>query len=376
MELKTFKDYITAYENYDYSHENYELIKECSELTVLEKYIDNQRFLLEHADITDNESFNGYLMESVSESNLEVLVEKANKTGEGILKKIYNGISKIIGVFAKLLKKIGNLFDTTTKDGQAVLAALKNKDISEKDLKEINDLLDTAIKKSNGFKPFDAQPFAGKVILKTDDGCDAKLVATVRNKIAAALSNTYVVASVVGVTDGSIGAIPIEDLKDAAAGLALNPKANKTKLLINSLSSSFADAKIHGIKIAVNTNAIDKSAEQLLEIQNKLNSMISEKLAGVNTATNIVNQVVGVAKDAARTSDDKEAINTVSSIVDNADATLCTLMNTANSMINATVGASMRVYNGLNVYRRIIIEELGKYTGVKNSNENKDDESK
>ena len=41
----TFRDFIYECENYEYSNEYYEILKESSEVLLMENYIDNQKYL-------------------------------------------------------------------------------------------------------------------------------------------------------------------------------------------------------------------------------------------------------------------------------------------------------------------------------------------
>ena len=75
--MATFRDLMTECLMYNHSAEHFDLMKECSELTLTCKFIEDQQFMAENAAeinsgiVTFTE---GYLQESYDESTLEVLV--------------------------------------------------------------------------------------------------------------------------------------------------------------------------------------------------------------------------------------------------------------------------------------------------------------
>lgn len=373
----TFKDYMLACENYEHSRENLELMKESAEITVLNQYIENQLFAQENASLYENAALAECLTESVDEGNFEAICESAKNKSEGFIKKIYNGLAKIVKVFSSLLKKIGNIFDETTKHGQELIKTISQATFDEKSLKKLETICDKASTKSNGFVPFLVQPYAKNIRINTN--CeDMELVNRVRAKLAAALSNTTVKADVSAFNNQTIGALPVEDIMDIKMGLILNPKNRKFKVAIKSLSASWLEAKTKGITIQVNTKAIDKSADQLSELQTQITDLVNKKfntglvnegidrvvagLQSVNnkaentdTNTNTDGKYEGAKKFVARVVDDLQ---------ESPDA-----LNELYSLVNMTIGSSMRVYSGLNTYRKTVIAALysDEENGVKGS---------
>ena len=102
----TFREFITECELYEYSDEYYQLMKECTELDIMGKYIENQLVLKEYSDIIPNSLIsNGYFTESASDDKLSVIMEKADKKKESILNKIINTVKRMIDSLLVFLGK-------------------------------------------------------------------------------------------------------------------------------------------------------------------------------------------------------------------------------------------------------------------------------
>ena len=105
-----------------HSKEYFNLLKESSELGMLETYIENQQFIAEQADDDVFKALNesGYFESTVAEDQLKQYIEATELKKKNIFVTIWEGIKKffkIIGsFFANLFKKIKGLF---TKDDDA-----------------------------------------------------------------------------------------------------------------------------------------------------------------------------------------------------------------------------------------------------------------
>lgn len=375
----TFKDYMLACENYEHSRENLELMKESAEIEVLNQYIENQLFAQNNASLYENAALAECLTESVDNGNFEAICESAKNKSEGFIKKIYNGLAKIIKVFSSLLKKIGNVFDETTSRGQELVKAISQAEFDENQLKNFEKLCDDAATKSNGFVPFAVQPYAKKINFKTDCN-DINLVNRVRAKLAAALSNTVVQADVSMYSKQTIGALSIEDIMDIKMGLVLNPKKTKIQTAVKSLLASWVEAKSKGITIRVNTKAIDNSADKLNDLQLQITDLIN-KYCDLNRSQHVVDEYQKMANTGKEIVKNNEKLNSVipSETMDTlmdvyADgaqkglAMATDILNKLYTLVNMTIGSSMRVYSGLNSYRKTVINYL--YNGAIKINSN------
>lgn len=101
----TFNDYAVECTLYEYSNEYFNLMKECSEIELGERWINNQLVLNENAedlgiegDVTLTESF---LMESADENSLQAMYEKTEEKKSGVWSKFLSWIKKGLAAVGK-----------------------------------------------------------------------------------------------------------------------------------------------------------------------------------------------------------------------------------------------------------------------------------
>ena len=115
-------------------------MKECSELVLLEKYIDNQMFLMENAEIMESADLNfedDYFQESASSASLDSIMESADDKKKNIFGRIWDGFKKIVQRFANFLIKCAG--GDTTEDLKDKVKKLKEE--VDKNSKEAADTL-------------------------------------------------------------------------------------------------------------------------------------------------------------------------------------------------------------------------------------------
>lgn len=101
----TIQDVLNECLAWDHSKEHYDLMKESSEIALMEQYISDQVYMLESADeevfkaLTESK----YFGESATEENLQKIMEATEEKKKGFWSKVGNGIVKV-------LKAIGNFF--------------------------------------------------------------------------------------------------------------------------------------------------------------------------------------------------------------------------------------------------------------------------
>lgn len=151
----TFNDYAVECSLYEYSNEHFELMKECSEIALGERWIKNQLVLSESAedlgiseDATITESF---LMESADENSLQAMYEKTEAKKASIWSKFVAWIKRGLSTIGKwFLRLAGENYDDLT--AQLREMAGKNEKL-EYELQQIKGKLDRAgvhIKVANG----------------------------------------------------------------------------------------------------------------------------------------------------------------------------------------------------------------------------------
>lgn len=358
--MATFRDLITECIMFEHSAEHFNLVKECSELDLTCTFIADQKFMMENSPIITSGAIaftEGYLHESYDESTLEVLVEKAAGKAKGIKEKIYNGLKKIWKGFLSFLRKITKHFDKLTVDGQHCVKKLKELTITDEDIQQIRNIVNDAKSKEDAFPVRANQPYLSKVVFGKYTSAD-KSVIELRNDLAAALSDTKVVADCSGVR---MMVLSSEEIIDIAATIGMNAKSiNFAKIegLVTTMAKSAANNATHGMEIAVDTKMIDKQANMLQKIIDQIN----EAGRGFETTANATidagkDVVKNIVADKAETADDAQIINgRVDDLADKMKS-----LTSCYTKLSEAIGVSMKMYTGLNVYRTNVIGPLKTY---------------
>ena len=168
-ETMTFKEYITECELFPYSQENFDLMKEASELALMNHYIESQRFYLENTEVLGSQTFTeGFLMESSSLEQLEHLEETAAQKTEGFKEKakqfFLNLLDKFINFLAKIMNSSKKL-DEKSREIAKMIDSMGAGKLSPEKRKAIIDLCDSSAKScSLTFAPIKGQgaAFLGK----------------------------------------------------------------------------------------------------------------------------------------------------------------------------------------------------------------------
>lgn len=342
---QTFKDFITECEIYPYSQEHFELMKECSELALTEMFIENQEFMTEHAALTEGVTLTeGYLQESVDESTMDIMMEKFQVKKNSLMDKIMTGLKKIIDVFRNFFRKIGNKFDGVTASGQEVRNKLANATITDDDIASLKEIV-AGVKSRDGAKfPVAAkQPYLSNIKLGKYTSTDPEIV-KLKNDLAVALSDKTVVAQVTtneggdGLNKNAIGALPPEAIKDAAWRLAVGDKSMILGVL-TSLAKAWKDAHLKGMYIKVNTKEIDKVAEDLQKLSDKISEMGREKDQQAKAGIALAAGAIGAAAKA------------VGKDIGDVDSEYFDSINQVYTAITTSIGQTMKIYTSLNAYR-------------------------
>lgn len=366
----TFKDFITECENYPHSKEHFDLMKESSELCLTEQFLMDQEFMVTNSAIFEGvELPEGYLHESVDESTIDVMMEKFETKKAIYNSKIFQGLQRILEVFKKFFIKIGNKFDSITSKGQEVRKKLADAKLEASDIASIKSIVDGVKGKETSNFPVRAdQPYINKIKFGNFTSSTPENSA-LKNDIAAALSDTSVVADVMFKDDGvtkkkeTIGAIPAEDIKDALARLKFSDSEHTAIGVISSLESSWASSHSKGLKIRVNTNEIMKLASEL----DKISSKVNQKGRSKAMEFGMYGAVAGIAVDAFEGRNNKdgekspEEDSELNKKIQNFSAKGMEKINQAYSIITSAIGQSMKIYSSLNSYRSGVIDGLASF---------------
>lgn len=348
---QTFKDFIMECELYEHSREKFELMKECSELALTEKYLNDQLFMAENAELINSRRDNleeGFFQESVGDSTFEIITEKYFEKEKGIKGKILRGIEKIVKVFGNFLRKIANKFDDITSKGQSVRNRLAKAKLTDDHISNIQKLVDnTKSKEETNFPVMANQPYLSKVKLGNYTASEDS-VSKLTNDITAALSDTVVVADVTvnskgtGINKDMIGALPAETIKEAASRVSRGG-LDELKGLKVTISSTWATVQKSGLKIKVNINEITKLVDELNQISTTISEIYrneTDKASALGTTT----------KDAAE--------NMTGKPVPFEGTEPAKMAEDITSELTSAIGQSMKLYASLNGYRASIINGL------------------
>lgn len=108
---QTFNDFIKECELFEHSKEHYELMKECAELTLMEKYIEDQTFMKENAVVIGDMNLNeSYMPAADTDEKIREITEAAEEKKKSFWAKVWEVISApfraIINFFKKIIDKI------------------------------------------------------------------------------------------------------------------------------------------------------------------------------------------------------------------------------------------------------------------------------
>lgn len=116
----TFRDFMVECATYEYSQKHFDILKEISELALMERYMENQNFMYRNPGLfTSGINFeSGYFIEAADEKEKSNFLENLGKKAAGIWAKIVNTAKHLWRVFIKWLKRIKAKF---SKDHMKVL---------------------------------------------------------------------------------------------------------------------------------------------------------------------------------------------------------------------------------------------------------------
>lgn len=373
---KTFNDFVLECTNYPHSQEHLDLMKECAELELTCQYLANQEFLQENSRLFGEgvELTSGYFAEAANPTDLEELYESVGKKKSNIKLKIFQGIRRIVGVFTNLFNRLVNKFDETTRSAKTAREMLAKAAINDEVIAKLKSIVADGKEAAKGFSPHERQPYTKKLKMKYQGSSEE--YSMLRADLAAALSDDTIVAKV---SEGDkFGAIAPKDVENALIQMTLGGNG-AIEGAISNLASSFAKAKINGIVINANTKEIADTAKRMDKIKQKVDEVIQGMVDSVNATKASVNgsiQAVSVAMQAAGAagqrgdgSDDgskvgrniAQAGRSIGEYGALLDVGVGKAMNQAYTAVNLTIGATTKVYMGLNTYRKKVSGDLISY---------------
>lgn len=360
----TVLDFITECENWNHSKESLEMLKECSEIAIMEKYIADQKWCKDHCPaFTALNISSDYFGESVTDGAIEVLMEKSILKKKSLMHRILQGLLKIIQGFWSFTGKISKNFDQTTKDAAAIVKAMGAKVLTDEEAVKVNNIAANAREKCPGFVPTNKQPFASKMHLSYENGDPS---VGVQAAIAAGLADDKVVAFVgINAENDSVGALPISTLRKAGASLVSGLQSAKIGDImgaITTLTTSWKDVQLKGLEISVIPKEIDRASAQLKEVMGSIDGIMgmTDQIAdaGKGMVKDLAADKDAATRAANRANPDGPQKATIGETADKVTAAMTEGMNKLYGMINSSIGASTRMYSDYSKYRKMIIAGL------------------
>jgi hypothetical protein len=299
----TFRDYIYECENYEYSAEYYELMKECSELSLMERYLENQNFISNiNESAIDVNITSGYFAESVDDNSIQKIYEEAEAKKSNIVIKTLKRIGKTVKIIWNFLKKF---FSNYTRYSD--LALNNQKKMHQRQYtftsEQINDMIDGLFNSVNGdaakdfldsfYSMINAKP--GKLaIIKP-----LKIYGELRDDYSKAFDGILNLAVAnMDLTVKFKNDVPI-DIKDFISILNDLTKKKKSKINVAGIRAKIDAAKKNasekGVTIYGDVKKMNKFLNDLENINNAFESIYKEELDEMDAESS--NELVNIAKD-------------------------------------------------------------------------------
>ena len=125
--MSTFADFIYECENYEHSAEYSDILKESSELALMERYLDNQEFMACHP-ISESVS-EGYFAEAADEDKIQQIMEAAEAKKNSIWTKAKNAVIRAWKVVVNFFKKLFRVYDKMTAESKEVAKKILSNEI-------------------------------------------------------------------------------------------------------------------------------------------------------------------------------------------------------------------------------------------------------
>ena len=374
---KTLRDFMVECNNYRYSTEYYNLIKECNELNLIERYLENQQFISEHHDMISNDIMSiteGYFAESVDDSAIDMVVDQFTERASNIGETIKNGLIKILNRFKNFLVTIVNNIKSASDVSKSIETKLSKIKLTDDDVSSLQIIMDKAISSSNNgkecaFVPRANQPYLSKIKLNYISS-DTKFI-KLKSDIAAALSDSEVLADVLinknatALNEDNFGAISIDAIKSICNSV-INADKTDIKSILAKLQSSWADAKRNGIKINISEKKLQKNINDLQEIIDKITEIGRADAMIAGAAGSILANGAKIIKDNKNIGIDR--LKGAADKLQDAPAAAYKGITEIYASINKVIAQSMPVYVGVTVYRKTAIDGLSEWLKTKKDN--------
>lgn len=265
-------------------------MKECSELSLMERYYQNQQFITENVDILEEYTFTeGYLSEAEGKfgEKLSALGDKIKTKSSGLWNKIKAGIKKLIEAIRKFFARCINRFDKLNASAVKIRGDLVNFNkkgaLNSGDCETIMDIItnDPALEKfdiSIASTKNDAGRALGKVAQTIDQALGDATGSRARFRKTAGRSSTLIDLSFALASDfvyiryweTGTDWIEPEALIRICERFLSHPKASEFKSINDQLEKLSSTAKGEGIRLTINGESLQKIVNKLEELERRL----------------------------------------------------------------------------------------------------------
>ena len=339
---QTYKDLVVECSMYPHSNEAYDLFKECSELSVMERFLENQEFMQEQQEkitkenITLTESF---FAESVDDATVQSIMEAKEAKKVSIITKIRNGFRKLWRNVINFFSKCAASLTDVGKQSNKVLESLRGIELTREDIETINkiqgDIWNDKADGQDNTVPYHGkyQPFRDQLKLKyAADAPKGNDLGLFEFYMCVVLSNELVKLN--GSSGGStdVCAIPIEDLIKVCQKMVKGKKKYHMDNVKDLILGASKNVQHSGLMIQANYDKIQKFVDKLKALEPEIEKMLQPAEAAESETPN--------AEDIAK-------------------------MNEAYTTIVGCVGATISVYSRYLSYRKRMLNALEGYIKTK-----------
>ena len=270
---------------YPYSKDHYELTEMCYRISLMEQFVENQRFISSIHDRTSAVMYeSGAFGERIDEDIIEQVITEASEDKVTVWNRIQMGAHKMVQWIKDMFFKIAVRFDKSIKQAKEINQKLNDtkigKDLYNKMNKVCLDALDENKQDGHRFIPYKDQPFKADLHFLNDVTSEQQ--AELTSRVSAALSDTKVKAEAGAMLkekdqDGNekeeqINAIPPTDLVNELYDFVKGDNVS-VENLNSKLRELGEKTGKDGLEIEVNPAAVKDMAARLSKISNQMETI-------------------------------------------------------------------------------------------------------
>ena len=251
----TIQDVLNECAVFEHSKEHFEMLRECSEIALLEQYIADQEFMLESAEEIASFKESGFFAEAATADKLAEYKEGVAEKGKNLLTKIIGGIKKLVNMittfFVKLYGKVKEFFFGKEAEKQAAnIEAIRKfaaeKAFSEDQAKKIGEVIAANKVASLKFKKVKkAAKFEGAV----DDKVQTAVSIVLAQKCEALVANTDFKNAVDIDVLASVASVDRIESEKESADKIKKLKASANNSVLFKVDDADLTAKIDNLKL-------------------------------------------------------------------------------------------------------------------------------